>query len=103
MTTPGSIPTDEQYDAAREFVITRQRRSGRKLAQCDPDIRTAFEAWSQLVDKGLARTRVALNKGDLGEAARSWAVVIEAVSAWVTADDFPASLYADAYADRYGG
>ncbi|TYC76590.1 hypothetical protein [Streptomyces sp. CB01881] len=103
MTTPKGIPTKEQYDAAREFVITRQRRSRAKLASCDPDIATAFEAWSQLVDRRLARTSIALKKGEFDEAARSWAVVIESISAWVTHPEFPASLYADAYADRYGG
>ncbi|MFE4977715.1 hypothetical protein ACFRAR_37120 [Kitasatospora sp. NPDC056651] len=55
------------------------------------------------MDKNLAQTKVAMNKGEIEQAASSWAVVLDGISAWVTRSDFPPSLYTDTYASRYGG
>ncbi|MFH8379387.1 hypothetical protein ACH4E7_00340 [Kitasatospora sp. NPDC018058] len=55
------------------------------------------------MDKNLARTEVAMKNSDFERAAHSWAVVLDGISLWVTRPDFPPSLYADAYASRYGG
>ncbi|MEU4585777.1 hypothetical protein AB0F92_27425 [Kitasatospora aureofaciens] len=97
------MPTEEQYGDARAFVIGCQRRNRSELVSCGVDVVAVFDAWSQLMDKNLARTRVAMNNGDTERAARSWAIILDGISVWVTRSDFPPSLYDDAYASRYGG
>ncbi|MFI9362647.1 hypothetical protein ACIG5E_16575 [Kitasatospora sp. NPDC053057] len=103
MNTAERIPTEEQYHDARAFVIKCQRRNHSGLASCAADVAAAFDAWSQLMDKNLARTWVAMSNGDLEQAAQSWAIVVEGISVWVNRPEFPPSLYDDAYASRYGG
>ncbi|MEV7180785.1 hypothetical protein [Kitasatospora sp. NPDC093679] len=102
MSTAPTPPTGEQLDAARAFVITRQRRNRAELGTCGPEVVAAFDAWSHVVDKHMARAKVAVDRGEPVGAAGAWAVVVEALAGWVTHPEFPPCLYAEARAARYG-
>ncbi|MEU2632461.1 hypothetical protein [Kitasatospora sp. NPDC007106] len=93
MSTSESLPTAEQLAAARAFVTARRQRPG----PAGPwgrsgDVAAAFETWSRAVDEHLALTEEALDRGEAGEAARAWAVVVEGLAAWSSHPDFPACL-----------
>ncbi|MEU6236265.1 hypothetical protein [Kitasatospora sp. NPDC047058] len=92
MTFPTEVPTAEQYDAARFFVLTRERSAGQLLRGGEREVVSIYGSWSSLMTKCLVRTRLAMDRGDLAEAARAWAVVLEGISWWASTPEFPEVL-----------
>ncbi|AUY53838.1 hypothetical protein [Streptomyces sp. CB01881] len=92
MTFHGEVPTPEQYDAARFFVLARERTAGQLLLDGEHEVVSVFGSWSSLMTKSLVRTRLAMDRGDLAAAARAWAVVLEGISWWAFTPDFPEVL-----------
>ncbi|WP_030266934.1 hypothetical protein [Streptomyces sp. NRRL B-24484] len=93
MSTHEGLPTAGQLAAVRAFVTARRQQAGPAGPWSGRgEVAAAYETWSRAVDEHLTRTEEALDRGESGEAARAWAVVLEGLAAWSSHPDFPAGL-----------